>query len=189
MYLGCTFAYMDYSTVKALHIIFVITWFAGLFYIVRLFIYQTESYLKQEPERSILTAAYKKNSRPLWYGITWPSMLLTLTFGVWMLVLNPALLKIPFMHVKLGFVGGLLVYHFICHYIFCLLQKDIIKFSSLKLRIWNEVATVFLVAIVFIIILKTALDWLWGFAGFMLFSIVLFLAVFVVKKIRENNSK
>lgn len=178
---------MDYTTVKALHVIFVVTWFAGLFYIVRLFIYQTESYLKPEPEKSILSAAYKKNSRPLWYGITWPSMLLALTFGVWMLILNPALLKMAFMQVKLGFVLALLAYHFICHYIYNLLQKDIIKFSSFKLRIWNEVATVFLVAIVFIIILKTAINWLWGFAGFMLFSALLFLAVMAVKQIRERK--
>jgi putative membrane protein len=180
---------MDYSTVKALHIIFVITWFAGLFYIVRLFIYQTESYLKQEPERSILTAAYKKNSRPLWYGITWPSMVLTLTFGFWMLLLNPALLQMSFMQVKLGFVLGLLIYHFICHYLFRLLQNDVVKFSSIKLRIWNEVATVFLVAIVFIVILKSAISWMNAFVVFIGFSILLFGAVFAVKKIREKNSK
>ena len=74
---------MDFSYLKALHIIFVVTWFAGLFYIVRLFIYHSEAESKPEPERSILQKQYKLMEKRLWYGITWPSMILTITFGSW----------------------------------------------------------------------------------------------------------
>jgi putative membrane protein len=68
-------------TVKALHIIFIVTWFAGLFYIVRLFVYQAEADQKEEPEKSILSKQYKIMAKRLWYGITWPSFVLTLLFG------------------------------------------------------------------------------------------------------------
>ena len=72
----------------ALHIIFVVTWFAGLFYIVRLFIYHTEAEQKAEPEKSILQTQYKLMEKRLWYGITWPSMILTLIFGPWVMSYN-----------------------------------------------------------------------------------------------------
>ena len=74
---------------KALHIIFVVTWFAGLFYIVRLFIYQTEASVKDEPDSTILVKEYRKISKLLWYIITWPSAVLTLIFGLSMLQLYP----------------------------------------------------------------------------------------------------
>ena len=66
---------MNILYVKALHIIFVVTWFAGLFYIVRLFIYHTEANLKSEPERSILVRHFKVAEKRLWFGITFPSMM------------------------------------------------------------------------------------------------------------------
>jgi len=72
---------MNYSYIKALHIIFVVTWFAGLFYIVRLFIYFAEAQEKPEPERSILQNQFRIMQKRLWYGITWPSAILTLIFG------------------------------------------------------------------------------------------------------------
>ena len=70
----------------ALHIIFVVTWFAGLFYIVRLFVYHSEAKEKPEPERSILISHFKGAEKRLWYGITWPSAIGTYIFGIWLLV-------------------------------------------------------------------------------------------------------
>ena len=86
---------MDYLNVKALHIIFVVTWFAGLFYIVRLFIYQTEALEKEDPERTIVSDQLAIMSKRLWLAITWPSAILTLIFGPWLLVIQPGWLVTP----------------------------------------------------------------------------------------------
>ena len=102
---------MDFLYVKALHIIFVVTWFAGLFYIPRLFIYQTEAEDKLEPAKSILQTQYKLMSKRLWYIITWPSAILASIFGIWMLIQNPFYLSQPWMLVKIAFVFALYFYH------------------------------------------------------------------------------
>ncbi|HET6242973.1 MAG TPA: CopD family protein [Bacteroidia bacterium] len=175
---------------KALHIIFIVTWFAGLFYIVRLFIYHTEAQEKPEPEKSILQKQFKLMEKRLWFGITWPSMILTWIFGLWLAftmygfnVFNfPAWLTI-----KLGFVLGLTIYHLTCGIVFNRLKNDKIKLSSSALRIWNEVATLFLVAIVFLVVLKSFFDLFWGLAGFIVFSLLLFLAIAMYKKNRIKN--
>ena len=72
------------EVIKALHIIFVVTWFAGLFYIVRLFIYQREAQDKPERERAVLTEQFKLMSKRLWLGITWPSAIITSILGPWL---------------------------------------------------------------------------------------------------------
>jgi protoporphyrinogen IX oxidase len=178
---------MDLSYIKALHIIFVVTWFAGLFYIVRLFIYHVEAEDKEEPAKSILQTQYKLMSKRLWYIITWPSAVLAGVFAVWMLVLEPSYLTMIWMHVKLSFVFVLYFYHIGCQKIFNQLQKDVIKYSSFKLRIWNEIATLLLFAIVFIVVLKSAISWVWGVVGILLFGIVLMLAIKLYKKIRAKK--
>lgn len=178
---------MSFLYLKALHIIFVVTWFAGLFYIVRLFIYQTEASERQEPDRSILVKEYKRNSMRLWMGITWPSAILTLIFGTWVLLKVPAYLSQGFMHIKLGFVLLLYIYHFICQRIYTQLQRDVYKYSSQQLRVWNEVATILLVGIVFIIVLKSAMSMLWGLIGLVIFTVLLMLAIRIYKRIRESK--
>jgi len=92
---------MNYLYLKALHIIFIVTWFAGLFYIVRLFVYQVEAAEKSNEE---LKSQLALMARRLWLGITWPSAIITLIFGTSLIISNPAWLKLPFMHIKLGFV-------------------------------------------------------------------------------------
>lgn len=180
---------MDYLYVKALHIIFVVTWFAGLFYIVRLFIYHTEANTLPEPERSILQKQYKIMEKRLWYGITWPSMVLTLFFGTWMVYLNPSFLSNAYFILKLCFVAGLLLYHFQSHNMFVQLQNDLIKYSSFRLRMWNEVATVFLVAIVFLIVLKSNTGFIYGMLGLILFTVSLLIAIKIYKRSREKKQK
>lgn len=178
---------MDYLSIKALHIIFIVTWFAGLFYIVRLFIYQTEALDQSEPAKSILSAQLSLMSKRLWLGITWPSAILTLIFGVSLLVSQPMWLQLPFMHVKLGFVALLYAYQIHCHLLYRKLQKNEKSWSSQNLRLWNEVATLFLVAIVFLIVLKNTLSWIWGVAGIALFAVILMLAIKIYKRIREKK--
>ena len=179
---------MDFLNLKALHIIFVITWFAGLFYIVRLFIYHAEAEAKDEPAKKILQSQYKLMSKRLWLIITWPSAILASLFGFWILYQNPTYLDLPWMHIKLGFVGLLYIYHFLCHKIYMQLQNDIIKYSSNQLRIWNEVATIILFSIVFLVVLKSTVNWIYGVVGILLFSILLMLAVKLYKRLRNKSN-
>lgn len=175
---------MTYLYVKAIHIIFVVSWMAGLFYIVRLFIYHTEANERPEAERLILQKQFQTMESKLWYIITTPAMILTFLAGVVMFWLNPYLLKADWMQVKIGFVLGLLVYHFICQKIMNQLKNGVFKWSSTQLRLWNEVATIFLFAIVFTVILKNAVDWLYGFFGLIAFSVVIMIAVKIYKYYR-----
>lgn len=174
--------------IKALHIIFVVTWFAGLFYIVRLFIYHVEADKKTEPERSILTKQYKIMEKRLWYIITVPSMYLAIIFGLW-LVYEFNYWTQPFMLVKFSLVLLLVLYHLVCGKMLKELQNDIIKNRSFSLRLWNEAATILLVAIVFVIVLKNAFSWIWGLAGFFAFGLILFLAARAYKKAREKKDE
>ena len=178
---------MDISYIKALHIIFVITWFAGLFYIVRLFIYHAEAEKKEEPAKKILQTQYKIMSKRLWYIITWPSAILASFFAFYMLLADPSYLSMRWMYVKLSFVLVLYFYHYGCHKIYSQLQNNIVKYSPMKLRIWNEVATILLFAIVFIVVLKNSLSWIWGVAGIVIFGVILMLSIRVYKKIREKR--
>lgn len=177
---------MSFLYIKALHIIFVVTWFAGLFYIVRLFIYHTEADTKSEMEKNILQTQYKIMQKRLWYGITWPSMILVLISGSWLVWISPVFLSQAYFILKLFFVAGLVLYHLQCHRIFKQLQSDKVLGTSFKLRLWNEVATVFLVAIVFLIVLKSNTGFMWGMLGLAVFSAVLVLAVKMYKKSREK---
>lgn len=178
----------SYFAIKALHIIFIVTWFSGLFYIVRLFVYQAEAKEKSETEKAILEPQYRLMAKRLWYGITWPSFVLTLILGPLLLYLQPSLLKLGYMHVKLAFVGGLVIYFFICHSMFLKLQKGTSTKTGNFFRIWNELATLFLVAIVFIIVMKSALNWIYATLGFIAFGVLLMLAIKIYKRIREKNN-
>src|SRR5690606_2818393 len=133
-----TFAGMTFLYLKAVHIVFVVTWFAGLFYFPRLLIYITESHLKAEPEKSILLKHFHPMARRLWYGITWPSAVVTLGVGTAMLVNQPDWLQQGFMHVKLTLVLLLYGYHLSLQYVLNRLEKGVVKFSSPQLRVWNE---------------------------------------------------
>jgi putative membrane protein len=175
-----------YRYVLAVHIIFVVSWMAGLFYGVRLFIYHTEANDKPEVEKNILQKEFAKIEARLWNIITTPAMLLTVVAGVTMLFLNPGLLLADWMLVKLGFVVLLLVYHFICQNIMKQLKNGMFKYSSTQLRLWNEVATILLVAIVFTVILKNAVDWIYGLVGLIVFSAVIMTAVKIYKYYREK---
>lgn len=178
---------MTFFYLKSLHIIFIVTWFAGLFYIIRLFIYHVEANGKEEPAKAILQNQYKLMSKRLWYIITWPSAIITLILAVWLLILNPAYLEMDWMLVKLAFVLLLYAYHMFCHVVFKQLQNDIIKNSSTSLRIWNEVSTVLLFAIVFLVVLKNAVDWIYGLVALLGISVILMLGVKLYKKIRAKR--
>jgi putative membrane protein len=180
---------MEYNYIKALHLIFVITWFAGLFYIVRLFVYHAEAKQKPQPEQDILIKQYQLMQYRLWYIITWPSAVLASFFAFYLLFLSPFWLEQPWMHVKLAFVLLLYFYHGKCHQIFKQLQKNEVKNSSTFFRIWNEGATIILFAIVFLVILKSAINWIYGVVGIFVFSILIMLGFKLYKRIREKNNE
>ena len=176
-----------YNYVLSIHIIFVVCWMAGLFYIVRLFIYHTEAQEKPEPDRTILSKQFEIMERKLWYIITVPSMFLVLAAGITMLFILPAWLQQPWLHIKLAFVGGLIVYHYICQNMIKQMAKGIFKWTSTQLRIWNEVATLFLFAIVFLAVLKDGVNWIYGFVGLVLLAVILMIAVKIYKRYRMKK--
>ncbi|WP_158730151.1 MULTISPECIES: CopD family protein [unclassified Flavobacterium] len=179
-----------YNYIKSLHLIFVITWFVGLFNIVRLFVYQIEAADKPSPEKEILQNQFKIMTYRMWYIITWPSAVLASIFAFWMLFftdLGRAWLQMPWMHVKLGFVFLLYLYHAKCHQIFNQLQRNEVRYTSNIMRLWNEGATIILFAVVFLVILKNAFNWIYGVIGIILFSVILMLGFQFYKKIRERK--
>ena len=176
-----------YNYIKSLHLIFVITWFAGLFYIPRLFVYQIEAFHKPLPEKEILGKQLKLMAKRLWFIITWPSAVLATVFAIWLLVINPAWLYQDWMQVKLVFVLLLFLYHYRTHQIFRQLQNDDVRYTSRFMRIWNEGATIILFAVVFLVILKDSINWIFGVVGIIVLAILLMLGIKWYKKVREKN--
>ena len=123
----------------------------------------------------------------LWFGITWPSAIITLIMGTSMLVNQPEWLQNGFMHIKLALVFCLYAYHFSLQYIFKLLKNENVKYSSQQLRVWNEVATLFLISIVFIIVLKDAFSMLWGIAGLLIVTFLIMMGIRIYKKFRNEK--
>jgi putative membrane protein len=180
-----------YPYLKALHIIFIVTWFAGMFYIVRLFIYNTEAASKPEPESSILSKtipdhdqeALARHHLAFRYPYTYLRSMgnvnghwdrtLTDPAGRWLLI-------------KLCFVILLYAYHFSLHSIYKQEMKGIFNYSSQKLRIWNEVATIFLIAIVMLATVKQAMSFVWGLVGLIGFVLILMSAIRIYKTVRKG---
>lgn len=175
-----------YQVIKSLHICFMVAWFAGLFYLPRILIYQTEAYDKTDEGKRAVVEQMKIMARRLWYIITWPACILTTLFGISMLALNPALLKMPWMHVKLGFVGVLLLYQVFTHRIYAKLQNDRPSLSSQRLRLFNEIPTLLLFAIIFTVVFRSTDSWLYGVIGLVSLGVILTLGVSVYKKIRRD---
>lgn len=182
-------SYESFQTIKALHVIFVVSWFAGLFYIVRLFIYHTEAQQKEPVAKKILSDQFEIMEKRLWWIITTPAMVLAVFFGTWMFILKWDYFMSSngaWMHVKLAFVALLLVYHFVCQRIINNLKNGRFNWTSNKLRIWNEVATLALVAIVFIVMMQDTMNWIKGTVGFFAVAIGLMLGIKLYKRLRKT---
>lgn len=179
---------MEYLYLKSLHIIFITTWFAGLFYIIRLFIYFKEAEEKDKATELILKKQYLLMSKRLWYIITWPSAVLASIFAFWMMFINPVFFTQKWMIIKLSFVFGLYLYHASCQILINQMEKDRMKVTGTQLRIWNEVATIILFACVFLVVLKSSISWIFGVGGILGVSILLMAGIKLYKKIREKNS-
>ncbi len=176
---------MNFLYLKALHIIFVITWFSGMFYLCRLFIYNREANDKPEIEKNILQNQFSIMIKRLLFGITWPSAVLTFIFGLWLLFVYPS---IPiWLLIKLALVLLLFVYHYTLHIIYKQQLQGTFKYTSNQLRIWNEVPTVFLVTIVMLVVVKQNISLVYGIIGLVCLIIVLMSAIKIYKALRKNS--
>ena len=172
-----------YFYIKALHIIFIVTWFSGMFYIVRLFIYLREAQDKPDVEKQILTAQFSIMIKRLWLGITWPSAILTIIFGGWMGYLYGSIPQ--WLGIKLGFVSALYAYQFSLQRIYADQLKGIFTLTSQQLRLWNEVATIFLIAIVMLVSVKQSMSLIWGLVGLITFILLITSGIKVYKLLRK----
>ncbi|MGF1536422.1 MAG: protoporphyrinogen oxidase HemJ [Elainellaceae cyanobacterium] len=145
---------MAYLWFKAFHIIGVVVWFAGLFYLVRLFVYHVEAQEKPEPARTILQDQYAIMEKRLLRIITTPGMVVTVVMAAGILWQEPAVLHDWWLHAKLALVAVLLGYHHYCSRLMKKLAAGECRWSSQQLRALNELPTLLLVAIVLLAIFK-----------------------------------
>ncbi len=172
---------------KALHIVGFVSWFAGLFYLVRMFVYHEEALDKPEPEQSILKKQFNIMQWRVYKIICNPAMMITFIGGLGMLYLNPEYLKMGWMHLKLSLVFALLAYHLYCKSVIRKLEKGIRLYTSFQYRLLNEVPTLFLVSIVLLAVLKNGLNTLYAFLGVIAFGLVLYIATKLYKRSREQR--
>jgi putative membrane protein len=135
---------------KALHLIFMVTWFAGLFYLPRLFVYHAMS------DDAISHERFKVMERKLYYGITTPGMIATLIFGIWMLIDYAWTLysHSGWLHAKLGLLFLLVIYHLMCGKWLNDFKHDRNQRSHVYYRWMNEVPVLFLVGIIILAVVK-----------------------------------
>lgn len=155
----------------------------------RLYIYHTEAKDKSAEAYKILHTEFSVMENRLWWVITTPAMYITLLSALVMLYVNPGLLQMGWMHVKLTLVGCMVVYHFMTQRIMFQLRDERSTWTSGKLRMWNEVSTLLLFAIVFTVILKSAVNWIYGVVGLVGLAVVLMLLIKAYKKYRLRKAK
>jgi putative membrane protein len=180
-----------YLLIKSLHLIFVITWFAGLFYIPRLFVYHIEALDQPAAAQAYIVPQLQLMTRRLWNIITWPSAILATGFALWLLYLQPIFLTQGWMHLKLFFVVLLWLYHFKCHQMVRELQRGQVRprYTATFMRIWNEGATILLFAIIFLVILRNTIGWIFGLAGLLGLALLLMLGIRAYKKYRNKKGE
>lgn len=139
---------MTYAWLKAFHIVFVVTWFAALFYLPRLFVYHAMSVDQVSLER------FKVMERKLYRGIMTPSAVLAVLLGLAMLLLAPGWLQQGWLHAKLALVVVLLGYHAYCGKLVRDFRDDLNRRSHVWYRWFNELPVVVLVAVVLLVVLK-----------------------------------
>jgi putative membrane protein len=178
---------MLYIILKAVHIIFMVSYFAGIFYLVRLFVYYKDTDEFEEPKKKILREQYVFMARRLWNIITVPAGVITLVSGITMILLNFGLMKMPWFHLKLTFLIGLGFYHFWCWKILVKIKNlhgETFALKNLLLRQANEIATFILFLVVFTVILKSlVIEYWWQLiTGFIVMVVLIMATVKLVNK-------
>ncbi|MEM8718841.1 MAG: protoporphyrinogen oxidase HemJ [Cyanobacteria bacterium P01_G01_bin.39] len=181
---------MAYYWFKAFHLVGIVVWFAGLFYLVRLFVYHAEAEQEPEPARGILKKQYEIMEKRLYSIITTPGMLLTVAMAIGLISTEPAILKSTWLHIKLAFVVLLIGYHHFCKSIMKKLAAGECNWTGQQFRALNEAPTILLVLIVLLAVFKNSLPLdltTWLIAGLvvaMVASIQLY-----AKKRRQDKEK
>ena len=163
-----------YLWFKTLHIVGVVVWFAGLFYLVRLFIYHREA---EEIEAALVEPfqqQYALMARRLANIITTPGMVVAVVCAAGLLSVNPSWLQQGWMHAKLAFVAALLAYHAFCYRLMGQLQQGTCRWSPKQLRALNELPTLLLVIVVMLVVFKNQFPT--GAATWLIVALVLFMA-------------
>lgn len=173
---------------KTLHLIFMVTWFAGLFYMVRLFVYHREAESKPSPIKEALQEQYAIMERRLYYIITWPGMVLTIIFGTSLIIANPNYLSL-WLYVKLFMVLLLVIYHLYCGELMKDLKEGNCNLSPFQFRLLNEAPTILLFGIITLAVFRDLSNFLMVFAGLIAFGIVLFMAAKLYKSYRERKGE
>jgi putative membrane protein len=163
-----------YLWFKTLHIVGVVVWFAGLFYLVRLFIYHREAEELEPALRQAFQAQYALMERRLANIITTPGLIVTVAMAAGLLIAQPAWLQQGWMHAKLGFVAALLAYHVFCYRLMGQLQAGTCAWSPKQLRALNELPTLLLVIVVMLVVFKTQFPT--GAATWFIVGLVVFMA-------------
>ncbi|MBK8499902.1 MAG: CopD family protein [Flavobacteriales bacterium] len=176
--------------VKALHLIAMVTYFAGTFHMVRVFVAHREALGKAEPDRGILHKQFSLLERRALYYLISPSLLLLIVLGIWMLAQQPALLKQPFMHAKLGVVALLIGYHALMHRVYAQLKRAEVRWSALQLQLFAQGPTVLLFTLVVLVIMRDRLGWVWGSMGLLVVGGVIAYAVARTRRkaLHENDA-
>lgn len=159
---------MAYYWFKAFHLIGIVVWFAGLFYLVRLFIYHVEANEQPEPAQTILKHQYQIMEKRLYNIITTPGMAVTVAMAIGLVSTEPQVLHDNWLRAKLVLVAALIAYHFYCGHLMKQLAQGECRWGSQQLRGLNELPTVFLVLIVLLAIFKNNLPTditAWGTVG------------------------
>lgn len=181
---------MAYFWFKAFHLIGVVVWFAGLFYLVRLFVYHAEASQKPEPAQTILKDQYELMEKRLYNIITTPGMLVTVAMAIGLISTEPDILKSGWLHIKLAFVGVLLIYHFYCGRIMKQLEKGECNWTGQQFRALNEAPTLLLVVIVLLAVFKNNLPL--DLTTWLIVALVIAMAASIqlyAKKRRQNAEK
>lgn len=174
---------MDHLYFKVLHIVGFVSWFACLLYLVRLFIYHTEALDKEGDERRVLHEQFMLMEKRLYNFIGQPAMFITIVSGL-LLLGNFDLASSSWLHVKLALVFLLIAYHQVCGSIIRSLKKEKKKFSATQLRVFNEIATLFLITIVFLAVLKNSGISIYSLGGFIGIATLLYVGVKLFKRKR-----
>lgn len=181
---------MLYTIIKAFHIIFMVSYFAGIFYLVRLFVYYKDTDEFEAGKKKILREQYVFMARRLWNIITVPAGVIMLVTGLSLIYLNFGLMKTPWFHLKLTFLIGLALYHYWCWKKVLQMKNlkgDILPIKNIKLRQANEIATFILFLVVFTVILKSwVLEYWWQLiTGFFVLVVAIMLTVKLVNKAKK----
>lgn len=182
---------MEIQFFKTLHIFGFVAWFAGLFYLVRMFVYHTEAHDQEEPKKRILTAQYALMEQRVMKIICNPAIVITWFGGLMMIYLYGMdwFRLSPWLHVKLALLVLLTCYHWYCGKIIHQLELGKTSFSSTGFRLFNEVPTIFLILITALAIYKNGINYLYLIVSIILIGIVLILLTKLYKYFRERSRK